>query len=79
MKWVPKAFQVNWKKPGVWSRHRGERVQTEIGAPLKDSNFALSFEPGTLVWDARTREGYRIRDDGTKEITQRRRKPAPPK
>jgi hypothetical protein len=82
MKWVPKAFQVSCylKAQGVSERHRGERVQTEIGAPLKDRDFALIFEPGTVVWDARTREEYRILSDGSKEPIQRRgRRRAPPK
>jgi hypothetical protein len=80
MKWVPKAFQVNWYSPGVSARHRGERVQTEIGAPLKDSDFALTFDPEMVVWDARTREEYRVLSDGSKEpIERRRRKNAPPK
>jgi hypothetical protein len=57
----------------VPERIRGDGVQTEIGVPLKDSEFALTFERGTVVWDARTREQYRIRDDGSKEPIERRR------
>jgi len=79
--WVPKAFQVSWysKQQGLEQRDRGSDVQTAIGAPLKDSDFALIFKPGTIVWDARTREQYRIRDDGSKEPLGRRqrRNPAP--
>jgi|GEM_PF-5302529 hypothetical protein len=71
MKWVPKAFQVNWQIPGEWSRHRGERVQTEIGVPLKEGDFALTFDPGTVVFDARTREWYRVLSDGSKEPIER--------
>jgi hypothetical protein len=81
MRWLPKAFQVTMhgNQPGANDRTRGDQVQTEIGASLKDSDFSLIFQPGTVVWDARTWVEYRIRDDGSKEITKRRRKPAPPK
>ena len=81
MPWLPKAFQVTMHRstPGTADRTRGDGVQTTIGVPLKDSDFTLTFNPGTVVWDARTREEYRIRDDGSKEITKQRRKPAPPK
>jgi hypothetical protein len=80
MKWVPKSFQVSWHSQGVSERHRGERVQTEIGASLKDSDFALIFEPGTVVWDARTHKEYRILSDGSKEPIERRgRRRAPAK
>jgi hypothetical protein len=83
MRWYPKAFQVTTHakgQQGVPNRTRGERVQIEIGAPLKDSDFALIFEPGTVVWDARTREEYRIREDGSKEPIERaRRRRAPVK
>jgi hypothetical protein len=82
LRWYPKASQVtfhNRGQEGVPDRIRGDGVQTQIGAPLKDRDFALIFEPGTVVWDARTREEYRIRDDGSKEITKQRRKPVPPK
>jgi hypothetical protein len=80
MRWVPKAFQVSWysKAQGVSQRDRGDRMQTEIGAPLKDSDFALVFEPGTVVWDARKREEYRIRSDGSKEPIERRRRRGEP-
>jgi hypothetical protein len=81
MRWYPKAFQVILHQKGqqnVPERIRGDAVQTEIGVPLKDSEFALIFAPGTVVWDARTREEYRIRDDGSKEpIERRRRRRAP--
>jgi len=83
LRWYPKAFQVtmhNKGQQGVANRTRGDGVQAEIGARLKDSDFALVFEPGTIVWDARTREEYRIREDGSKEpIERRRRKRAAPK
>jgi hypothetical protein len=83
MRWYPKAFQVTHHAKGqqnVPDRTRGDGVQTEIGASLKDSDFALIFEPGTVVWDARTREEYRIRSDGSKEPIERRaRRRAPPK
>jgi hypothetical protein len=81
MRWYPKAFQVTVHakgQEGVPNRIRGDRVQTEIGAPLKDSDFSLIFQSGTVVWDARTWVEYRIRDDGSKEIIKRRRKPARP-
>jgi hypothetical protein len=77
MRWHPKVFQVtlhNEGQKGVPDRVRGDSVQTAIGAPLKESDFALTFEPGTLVWDGRTGEEYRILSDGSKEpIKQRRR------
>ena len=83
MRWYPKSFQVikhNKGQQGVSNRTRGEGVQTEIGAVLKDSDFTLVFEPGTVVWDARTREEYRILSDGSKEPIERRgRRRAPPK
>jgi hypothetical protein len=62
----------------VADRVRGDGVQTEIRASLKDSDFLLKFEPGTIVWDMRTRQQFRIRDDGAKELIQRRRRRAPP-
>jgi hypothetical protein len=81
MRWLPKAYQVTMhdNTPGAEDRTRGDRVQTEIGAPLKDSDFRLNFEPGTVVWDARTWIEYRVRDDGSKEITKKQRKPVRPK
>jgi hypothetical protein len=82
MQWLPKAFHVtmHFRGQNVADRIRGEGVQTEIGVPLKDSDFVLKFEPGTIVWDARTREEYRILSDGSKEpIERRRRRRAPPK
>ncbi len=80
--WVPKAFQIKFHRvaQGVPQSIRGDNVQTAIGAPLKESDFALAFEPGTIVWDGRTREEYRVRDDGSKEPIERpRRRRAPPK
>jgi hypothetical protein len=81
MWWLPKAFQVRMhgNRPDAVDRTRGDRVQTDIGASLKNSDFSLIFQPGTFVWDARTSVEYRIRDDGSKEITKQRRKPALPK
>jgi hypothetical protein len=78
--WVPKAFQVRCglKQQGVEQRDRGSDVQTAVGAPLKDSDFALIFKPGTTVFDQRTREQYRIRDDGSKEPVGRRQRRNPP-
>ena len=75
MRWYPKAFQVtlHWKRQNVPDGIRGEGVQTEIGASLKDSDFLLKFEPGTVFWDMRTREEYRVRDDGSNELIPRRR------
>jgi hypothetical protein len=80
MRWLPKAFQVtpHAKGQNVAERIRGDRLQTEIHAPLKDSDFALIFEPGTVVWDARSQEEYRIRDDGSKEPIERHRQRRPP-
>jgi hypothetical protein len=52
-------------------------VQTEIGVLLKDSDFRLDFGPGTVVWDAGTEEQYRVRDDGSKESTDRPHRPKP--
>jgi hypothetical protein len=74
MRWLPKAFQVtlHWKGQNVPDRIRGEGVQTEIAAPLKDSDFLLKFEPGTVFWDMRTRQEYRVRDDGSNEFIPRR-------
>jgi hypothetical protein len=63
----------------VSNRVRGESVQTEIGAVFQDSDFVLKFEPGTIVWDARTWVEYRVRDDGSKAIIKQHRKPALPK
>jgi hypothetical protein len=81
--WLPKAFEVtsHGKAQGpLADRIRGVGVQTTIGVPLKKSDFALIFEPGTIVWDARTREEYRIRSDGSKEPIHRPgRRKAPPK
>jgi hypothetical protein len=82
IRWLPKAFQVTLHAKGqnVPDRIRGDGVQTEIGAPFKDSDFLLKFEPGTVFWDMRTRQQYRVRDDGTKEPIQRPgRRRAPPK
>jgi hypothetical protein len=78
--WVPKAFQVNFglRQQGVEQRDRGSDVQTAVGAPLKDSDFALIFKPGTIVFDQRTREQYRVRDDGSKEPVGRRQRRNPP-
>jgi hypothetical protein len=76
MRWYPKSFQVikhNKGQQGVSNRTRGDDVQTEIGAPLKDSDFSLKFEPGTVFWDMRTRQQYRVRDDGSNELIPRRR------
>ncbi len=75
LRWYPRAFQVtkhNKGQQGVSNRTRCESVQTEIGAVFKDSDFTLTFEPGTVVWDARTREMYRILSDGSKEPIERR-------
>jgi hypothetical protein len=71
--WLPKAFQVTFhgKGQGLADRTRGDGVQTKIGVPLKNSDFALVFEPGTVVWDEKTGQEYRIRNDGSKEPTQR--------
>jgi hypothetical protein len=80
IRWVPKTFLAKWFGHGFEERHRGDYVQTEIGASLKDSDFALVFEPGTVVWNVRTREEYRIRSDRSKEpIDRRRRRKAPAK
>jgi hypothetical protein len=76
LSWVPKAFQVASKRMGVTAR--GDRVQAEIGVPLKDSDFSLIFEPGTIVWDERTREEYLLRTDGSKEPIQKPRRRRPP-
>jgi hypothetical protein len=83
MRWVPKAFQLtshtNVKGQGWADRIRGDGVQTQIGVLLKNGEFALIFEPGTIVWDARTEEQYRIRDDGSKEPFGRQGRRAPVK
>jgi hypothetical protein len=57
MRWYPKAFQLtkHYQVAGVSSRTRGDSVQTTIGVAIKDGAFALSFGPGTIVYDARTR------------------------
>jgi hypothetical protein len=74
--WVPKSFQL--KTPSRQSI-RGSNVQTAMAALLKESEFVLTFEPGTIVWDARTQEEYRVGADGSKELIgrPRRRKPLP--
>jgi hypothetical protein len=82
MRWVPKAFQVTLHVKGQneADRIRGDDVQTDIGDLLKDSDFSVIFEPGMTVWDERTGQQYRIRQDGSKEpIAKRPRKIAPPK
>jgi hypothetical protein len=56
----------------VPDRIRGDGVQTNIGAPLKDSDFWLNFKPGTIFWDMRTRQQCRVRDDGSNELIPRR-------
>jgi hypothetical protein len=58
---------------GVADRIRGDGVQTEIGAPLKDRDFALVFEPGSVVWDERAKQEYLVRKDGSKQALQRPR------
>jgi len=80
MQWYPKAFQVtmhNKGQQGVPNRTRGDGVQTEIGAPLKDSDFLLKFEPGTIYWKAMKQ--YRVRDDGSSELIPLRRRRVPAK
>jgi hypothetical protein len=82
IRWLPKAFQLTMhgNRPDANDRTRGDQVQTEIGASLKDSDFSLIFEPGTVVWDARTSEQYRILSDGSKEPIERQgRRRSPPK
>jgi hypothetical protein len=81
MRWYPKAFQVtlHWKAQNVPDRIRGGGVQAEIGASLKDSDFLLKFEAGTVFWDMRTRQEYRVRDDGSNELIPRRRRRVPAK
>jgi hypothetical protein len=64
LSWVPKAFRVTCKRWGVVAR--GDRVQTEIGIPLKDSDFSLIFKPGTIVWDERAHQEHFVRKDGSK-------------
>ena len=74
-RWLPKAFQVTMRVagPNIADRIRGDGVQTTIGVPLKDSDFSLKFGPGTIFWDMRTRQQYRVRDNGSNELIPRRR------
>jgi hypothetical protein len=81
-RWLPKSFQLTMHvkvQQGVPNRIGGDSVQTEIDAPLKDSDFLLKFEPGTTFWDMRTKKEYRVRDDGSNEFIPRRRRRAPAK
>jgi hypothetical protein len=80
MAWVPKSFEtrLHWKSTGVAERIWGESVQTAIGVPLEDSSFRLTFAPGTIVWDQRTQEEYRLREDGSKEPMRQLRRKRPP-
>jgi hypothetical protein len=79
--WVPTAFQFTRYSNGrgVAERDRGDRAEVETGAPLKDSDFSLTFGPGTVVWDARTQEEYVIREDGSKVPVEWQRGTAVPK
>jgi hypothetical protein len=73
--WLPQAFEVTRysKSAGVENRFRGEKIEVEMGAPFKDSDIGLVFEPGTTVFDMKTGEEYRIQKDGTKEILRKHR------
>jgi hypothetical protein len=74
LRWIPKAFQVTLHVtgPNVADRIHGDGVQTETDVPLKDSDFVLKFEPGTISWDMRTKTQYRVREDGSNELIPRR-------
>jgi hypothetical protein len=60
--WVPAAWTS--QQPGELSEDRITKYA--INEPIPAETFSLKLAPGTLVFDERTREQYRVAKDGSK-------------
>ncbi len=60
--WVPAAWTS--QQPGELSEDRITKFA--INEPIPPETFSLKLAPGTLVFDERTREQYRVDKDGSK-------------
>jgi beta-lactamase regulating signal transducer with metallopeptidase domain len=60
--WVPAGWTS--KQPGELSEDRVTKYA--INEPIPAETFSLKLAPGTLVFDQRTRERYRVAKDGSK-------------
>ncbi len=65
--WVPQAWTIQtFGAGGMLASSKAFAVtSTQIGTPVPPSHFDPSFPVGMEVYDSRTKETFRVRDDGT--------------
>ena len=66
--WAPSRYTINvfdpMKHDNVLLSHECRDFAIDVHAPLRQDDFAVVFEPGTKVYDERTKERYKIAADG---------------
>jgi hypothetical protein len=69
--WFPSRYSVQVFDPGqqgkVKESHVADQITVEPRLPLEQRDFALTFAPGTTVYDEKTKERYQIGADGSRQ------------